>query len=212
MIKKKLYIIGAGSFGRELESWLELIPADERDWNIAGYLDSGQEKGDLPFPSNYRIIGSEKDFPYSKDDYVVISIGSSKIREELYLYLKDKVSFFTYIAPNSIIGKFNTIGEGSIICPNCIITTNVALGKCTIVNIGTQIGHDVVIDDFSSLMGNIDIGGKCTLGKRVFMGSNSTIIHEKKIADDIKISSGCIVTRSYSKQGITIYGNPSKNL
>lgn len=212
MKKRRLYIVGAGSFGRELESWLELISEDERDWEIAGFLDSVQGKGKLSFPSKYQIVGDEKSFPLTKDDYVVISIANPVIRENIYSELKDKVSFYTYISPKAIVGKYNNIGEGSIICPNCIITTNVQLGKCTIVNIGTQIGHDVIIGNFCSLMTNIDIAGKCSLGERVFMGTNSTIIPGKRIADDIKIGAGCIVIRNYSKKGITIYGNPSGKL
>jgi len=212
MTKRKLYIVGAGSFGRELESWLELIPKDQRDWSIAGFLDSGQPVGELPFPSDYQVVGDEKTFPLTRDDYVVISVADSVVREKIYTELKDRVSFYTYISPQAVVGKFNEIGEGSLICPNCVVTTNVEMGKCTIVNIGTQIGHDVTIGNFCSLMPNSDIAGNCTLGDRVFMGTNSTIIPGKKIADGIKIGAGCIVVRNFSKQGITVVGNPGGKL
>jgi len=212
MTKRKLYIIGAGSFGRELEGWLELIPEDQRDWGIAGFLDSGQPKGDLPFPSDYQIVGDEQSFPFTKDDYVVLSMADSAVREKIHTELKDRVSFYTYISPQATVGKYNEIGAGSLICPNCVITTNVKMGHCTIVNIGAQIGHDVTIGNYCSLMPSIDIAGNCTLGERVFMGTNSTIIPGKKIANDIKIGAGCIVVRNFSKQGITVVGNPARSL
>jgi sugar O-acyltransferase (sialic acid O-acetyltransferase NeuD family) len=210
--KKRLFIVGAGGFGRELESWLELIPKQERDWHIVGYLDSKQGKRRIQsYPSDYEIIGEEHSFPLTKDDLVVIAISEPSTKEKIYKYLKDKVTFLTYIAPNTVVGKFNNIGEGSIICPNTIITTNIVLGVCVTLNIGIHIGHDVTVGDFSSLMPSVDIGGNCTLGKRVYMGTNSTIVPGKKIADDVKISSGSIVTRSI-KEKSTVYGNPAQKL
>ena len=210
MKKRNLYIIGAGSFGRELESWLQFIPNHERDWELKGYMDSVQGKGPLPYPSDYEILGDERTYPFNKEDYVLISIANPIVRENIYNSLRDKVSFFTFISPQAIIGNFNYIEEGSIICPNVVITTNVKLGKFTIVNIGSQIGHDVRIDNFTSLMANVDIAGKCIIGKRCFLGSNSTVIPDKKIANDIKVGAGAIVIRNFSKEKITIFGNPAK--
>ena len=210
--KKKLYIVGAGSFGRELESWLHFIPEEKRDWEFKGYLDSVQGKGKLPYPSDFEILGDEKTYPLKKEDYILISIANSIVREKIYKSLKGKVTFFTFISPQAIIGKFNYIDEGSIICPNVIITTNVKLGKCCIVNIGSQIGHDVKVGDFTSLMANVDIAGKCVIGERCFIGTNSTLIPERIIADDITIGAGAIVIRNFNKEKNTIFGNPAKNI
>ena len=41
-MKKKLFIIGAGGFGRQLETYLELIPKEKKDWDIAGYIDDNK--------------------------------------------------------------------------------------------------------------------------------------------------------------------------
>ena len=207
--KRRLFIVGAGSFGREMESWLELIPNDKRDWYIAGYLDSVQGKGKIQdYPSHYEIIGDENSFSFNESDLAVIAIAEPTIKEKIYSRLKNRVKFFTYIASNAIMGKFNRISEGVIICPNCIITTNVVIGKCVILNIGTQIGHDVKIGDFSSLMTNVDVAGKCELGSRVFLGTNSTIVPSKKIANDVRISAGSIVIRNIKSKTI-VFGNPA---
>ena len=209
--KKKLFIIGAGSFGRELESWLHLIPKQERDWELIGYLDSVQEKGELSYPSDYKILGNENEYPLKKNDYVLISIANTIIRENIYNKLKDKVLFFTFISPQATIGKFNDIGEGSIICPNVVLTTNIILGTGTIVNIGSQIGHDVKIGNFSSLMANVDVAGKCLIGDRVFMGSNSIVIPGKRICNDSKVGAGSVVIRNVPPN-ITVFGNPAKKV
>jgi sugar O-acyltransferase (sialic acid O-acetyltransferase NeuD family) len=188
-----------------------LIPEKQRDWHIEGYLDSVGKGKIRDYPSNYEIVGEENTFSFAKDDRVIIAIAEPAVKEKIYYKMKNKVVLFTYIAPNTIIGKFNQIGEGSIICPNCIITTNVRIGACVTLNIGTQIGHDTRIGDFSSFMPNVDVGGKCEVGDRVYMGTNSTIVPGKKIADDVKISAGSIVIRNIKSKAV-VFGNPALKL
>lgn len=36
--KARLFIIGAGSLARELESWLSLVPEEDKDWELQGFL------------------------------------------------------------------------------------------------------------------------------------------------------------------------------
>lgn len=208
--KRNLYLIGASHFGREMESWLELIPKEERDWKFAGYLHT--YTGDSPldkYPTEYKIIGEWETYPLTKNDYCLITVSDCSWKEKIYSQLEGRTTFFTYIAPNAILGKFNIIGEGSIISPNCILTTNVRLGICTTLNIGTQIGHDVIIGDYSSLMANVDLGGLVTLGRAVFVGSKATIIPKITIEDSSIIGAGSVVIKKV-KKGTTVFGNPAR--
>lgn len=204
-----LYILGASSFGREIESWLELIPESSRDWVIGGYFDNFSEEEFLKYPTNYPFLGYEDNFEFDHNDYCIIAVAEPKVRERIYIKLKDRVKFYTYIAPNAIIGKFNTIGEGSIISPNCIITTNVKIGKAVLINIGTQIGHDVNIGNFSSLMANVDIAGKCIIGNNNFIGSHSVIIPSRTIGNNNIIGAGSVVIWNI-KDKSTVFGNPAQ--
>jgi sugar O-acyltransferase (sialic acid O-acetyltransferase NeuD family) len=208
--RKNLYIIGASNLGREMESWLQTIPEANRDWIFKGFIHTYDKKSPLEgYPSDYLILGGWENFPFSRNDYCIISVADTDWKEKIYNHLKNKVNFFTFISPNAIIGKFNNIGEGCIICPNCIVTTNVTLGKLTTLNIGTQIGHDSVIGDFSSLMTSIEIGGQVAIGKKVFIGSHATIIPKIKIEDCSFIGAGSVVITKV-KKGTTVFGNPAK--
>ncbi len=208
--KKKLYLVGAGDFGREMESWLELLPDFSRDWEIQGYLDQNPDalKG---FPSDYKVVGSPLGYSLQREDYILLCFAKSSAKKHISQSLKGKVRIFTYIAPNAVIGKFTTIGEGTIIAPNCIVSTNVVINQFVTVNCGTQIGHDCVIGSFSSLMPNVDLGGGVRLGENVFMGTNSTIIPQRSIADNIIIGAGSVVIRNLVKPG-TYFGNPATML
>jgi sugar O-acyltransferase (sialic acid O-acetyltransferase NeuD family) len=210
MQTKRLFIIGASSLGREIESWLELVPIQERDWEIIGYLDTDQNSFSK-YPSDYPLLGNENDYVFGENDYCIIAIATPSIREKVYNNIKDRVKLYTFIANNVITGKFSTIGEGCIICPNCIVSTNVKIGAGSFLNGGTQIGHDVVIGDFTAIMANVDIAGCCTIGKRTFIGSKVVVIPSTKIGDDCKIGAGSVVIRTV-KDGYSVFGCPAKRI
>ncbi len=207
--KKNLYIIGAGGFGREIESWLSLVPKEDQYWNISGYLDDNLNALD-DYPSEFKVISKIFDFVFNDNDIVIITISNTKIKEYIYNNLKGKVEFMTFVSPSAIVAKFATIGEGSVICPFSIIATNTFLGKFTTINNGTHIGHDSIIGDFSSFMANVDVGGNCKIGDHCFIGSNATIIPRRTLKNNIIVGSGSIVIRNV-KSG-TVFGNPAKKI
>ncbi len=207
---ENLYIVGAGGLGREIESWFDLFSVDRDKFKLVGYLDDDPNALD-GFLSDYKVIGRISDYEFDENDWIVLAISDPLTRERVYAKLFNKVKFYTIISKNVMIGKFVEIGEGSIILPNCIISTNVKIGKCVIINIGSQIGHDVSINDFCSLMPNVDLGGGVSLSKKVFIGSNATIIPQVYIADNVKIGAGSIVIRKILKSQ-TVFGNPAKRI
>ena len=160
-------------------------------------------------PSDYEIVGNEKEMVFSDNDYVIVAISNSSTRKLIVQSLKNKVKFFTYVAPNATIGKFTKIGEGSIIFSNCFISTNTTIGDFVIINAGTNIGHDCIIESYCSIMANVDIGGSVSFGECVYAGTKSTIIPKKRIESGIVIGAGTLVITNLTKVG-TYFGNPAK--
>lgn len=208
--KRNLYIIGAGGLGRELENWLEMVPKSDRDWEIKGYLHSGNHELDN-YPTDYSVVGDWQNFQFASEDLCIIGVEDHQWKQKIYEFLNTKIEFLTFVHPSVVINKFTKLGEGSVICPSAVISTNVTLGKCVTVNTGTQIGHDVEIGDFTSIMANVDIGGNTLVGNRVFIGSNATIIPKRKIASRVRIGAGSIVVNHINKAA-TIFGNPARKL
>jgi len=208
--KRNLYIVGAGDFGRELESWLSLIPLKDRDWELKGYIDDDLLVLDNIL-SDYKVLSSIDDFVFEKNDYVAIAVTECNSKEKIYNRLKGKAIFFTFISPSAILGKNVEIGEGVIICPNSIIANDTIISKLVMVNLASQVGHDCVVGDFSSIMSNVVISGRCKIEERVFIGSGATVIPQRKIKKDIKIAAAAAVFRNLIKPG-TYIGNPAKKL
>ena len=208
--RRQLYIVGAGDFGREMESLLEMTPPHLRDWDIAGYLDDnpqalGKSKSD------YKVLGTISDHPLTKNDLAVVTISDGATRERVCNKLKGRVSFLTFVHPSVVMFKYSRIGQGSIVVSNCVISNEVTIGDFVIVNQGTQIGHDSSIGDFSSLMSSVDLGGHCELAEKVFVGTGATIIPGIRVGAGAKVGSGSVVIRPV-KPGTTVFGNPAKSI
>jgi sugar O-acyltransferase (sialic acid O-acetyltransferase NeuD family) len=208
--RKDLFIIGAGGFGRELELWLKLVPENERDFRIVGFIDDNLKALD-GFSSKFKILGTIDDYNFKKTDYAVISISEPSIKENVFRRLSGRVNLYTFIASNAIVEDARNIGEGSVICPNTIISVNTVVGKCVTVNCGTQLGHDSKIGNFSSFMASVMIGGGVLISERVYFGSQSALVPGKKVVSDVKISAGSIVIANANKPGV-YFGNPAKLL
>jgi sugar O-acyltransferase (sialic acid O-acetyltransferase NeuD family) len=208
--KKNVYIIGAGGFGRELELWSRCIPENIRDHRIIGFLDDNLNALD-GYPSAYKVLGKIDDFEFRSTDFALISIADTIIKQDIFNRLAGRVRIYTFIAHSAIVADLKKIGQGSVICPNAIVSTNVEIGKCVTVNCGTQLGHDCVVGDYSSFMANVMIGGEALIGRGVYFGSQSALVPRKKICDSTKISAGSIVINSIKKPGV-YFGNPAKLL
>jgi sugar O-acyltransferase (sialic acid O-acetyltransferase NeuD family) len=209
-MKKSLYLIGAGDLGREIESWLELLPNFHHNWVIKGYLD--QNPNALKnYPSEYKVLGDPLNFEFNKEDFIAICLTNPADKQHIIEEIKGKVNFFSYIAPNTIMGKYVNLGTGVIVCPNSCISTNVTLEDFVFINAGTQIGHDCKLGAYSSLMAHVDLGGKVQIGQKVFMGTKSNIIPGVKVTDNVTIGTGSIVVHDIKTSG-TYFGNPAKRL
>jgi len=210
--QRRLFIIGANSFARELESWLDLVPVDERDWTLKGCLYSPVDPSPLSaFPTELQVVGDWTNFVFRSDDYVLLGIAEPALKEKVWNALAGSVTFMTFVAPNAMVGLYNSIGEGSIICPGVVMTTNVTLGKAVTVNVSANLGHDVSIGDFSSVMGRVGLAGGVHLGTRTYVGAGATLLPGVNIGAQAKVGAGSVVIRNVP-ENVTVFGNPAKGL
>lgn len=143
---------------------------------------------------------------------IMVVVSEPKNREEVVKRLPKTTKFFSFIHPTALIMDKNIeIGEGSFIGANSILTTNIKLGKHTLLNRGNHVGHDTVSGDYLSIMPGAIISGNVTLGNRVYIGNNSSIKEKTEVCDDVIIGmNGCVV-KNISESGVYV-GVPVKKI
>lgn len=210
---KKLVIIGAGGFGREIAWLVDRINKVKPTWNLLGFIDDNP-KMENEILNGVKVIGSSLWLNNQAEEiYAVCSIGSARIREEVIKKTKalKNIKFANLIDPSVIMSDFIKMGEGNIICAGSILTTNITLENHVIINLDCTIGHDAVIKSYTTLYPSVNVSGSTVLEKCVEMGTGSQIIQGKKIEEYTIVGAGAVVVKNLPSM-CTAVGIPAKPL
>lgn len=208
---KQLLIIGAGGFGREVLGWALEIQPTQREWEIAGFLDSKPDAL-LEYSIPYRILGDPTSYRPNLNELFVCAIGKSAQKLQICRALKRQgAQFASLIHPSATVGPNCTLGEGCLLCPGAVLTTDVKLGDFVAINVHASVGHDVVIGDGCTLNAHSDVTGYAQLGEGVLLGSHASVLPNAIIGDYAIVGAGSVVLRKVNPH-VTVMGVPAKQI
>jgi sugar O-acyltransferase (sialic acid O-acetyltransferase NeuD family) len=150
---------------------------------------------------------------FNPEEYMmIVAVADSKDRADIVAKLPKETKYFTFIHPSVHIMDDNIqVGVGSFIGANSILTTNIKLGKHTLLNRGNHIGHDCIIGDYFSAMPGAIISGNVVIGGKVYVGSNSSIKEKTTVSSNITIGSNATAVKDITEPGIYV-GIPAQKL
>ena len=206
---KNIVIVGAGGVGREVSLIIQQINRLEPTWNLIGYIDDNPENwGNVV--NGYAVLGGIDSLTMMcKDTYVIIAIANYEVKKRIVTKLNNKFKFATIVHPKVLIHDYMEIGEGCIVYEGVIITANVSIGNHVIISPKCGVGHDTIIENYVSLLWNVNISGNDRIGEGVMFGSGSTIIQGKNVGMAAIIGAGAVVTKD-KPAGATVVGIPAK--
>ncbi len=208
---QRLLIVGAGSFGRAIWGWAMHVDRAARDWEVGGFLD-GNPMALNNFNCPLRIVGDPLTFIPSDNDRLICAIGNPATKLRLCRDLKARgAQFITLIHPTVVIGPECRIGNGSILCPGAIISTNATLGEFVTVNLYATVGEDAVIGDGCILNGHCDVTGSTILGEGVFVGSHASVLPGTSVGEYAVLGAGSVILRKVRAHS-TVLGVPAKQV
>lgn len=205
---KRLFIVGAGGFGRELESWLDRVPEADRDWRICGYVDDNPDALE-GYPSDYKVVGAVHGYEFEETDLAIVAIADPETKRVVVRQLENRVKFFSFVPQGTLIGKHVSIGRGVVIGLDCMLTTNIEVGDFAMINSHCSIAHDVRIGAYASLLGHVTVSGKCVIGESACVGSCSTLIPGRRIGAHATVGA-CAAVFRHVAPGTTVVGNPAR--
>lgn len=210
---KKIVLIGAGGFGREVASIIEVLNSIRPRYELLGFLDDGEQFHEGVIINGYPWLGKKEWILKHKDDvYCTCTIGSASVKAAIQSQLMEKgVQFETIIAYGGYVGPYTEIGPGCVFYGNVIISVNCKIGAGVLLNQSVNIGHDSIIGDYTTIMPATGISGCCKIGTEVSIGGHAFVIPGKKIGDKATIAAGSIVF-SNVKPETTVLGNPAKRI
>lgn len=205
---KKLIIIGARNFGREVYSLAKQCSENGKDWVIAGFLDSNPEKIDsLDYP--VKILGAVETYQPTKEDLFVCAVGEPKHKKSYVSIIEARGGIFiNLIHPTVIVNDNLTLGKGIIVQPYCILSNDVRIDDFVTIQSYSTIGHDSHCEAYCHLSAYTFLGGFSKVGKSVFTGTRATILPKTKVGNSSRVGANSLVIRDVP-QDISVFGNPA---
>jgi sugar O-acyltransferase (sialic acid O-acetyltransferase NeuD family) len=208
---KSVLIVGAGGFGRELLAWCGQDPACGREWTVRGFLDDNLkvlEGRDMPVG----VVGTVADYQPQAGEELLCAIGLPVVKRRVVETLKSRgAAFRRFVHPSVVMGRNVRLGEGAVLCPGVILTSDITVGDFVMFNCGASAGHDVKVGRYTTVSGHCDLTGFVQVGEEVFFGSGARVIPGKRVGDKAVVGAGSVVIMNVSP-GSTVMGVPARSL
>jgi sugar O-acyltransferase (sialic acid O-acetyltransferase NeuD family) len=192
-----IVIVGVGGLGREIAEWVEDVNEQHPTFRLLGFLDDdaskhGTHRHDLPVLGGLDWLTER-----TRTVATVVGLGNPAPKRRVVERLRaHSAGFPSIIHPSAVIGRFVTLGEGTVVCPGAIITTDIRIGSFVTFNFGLTVGHDAQIADYVTLAPGVNISGYVKLGAGADLGANVSTVPGVEIGEWTVVGAGAAVTRS----------------
>lgn len=205
---RRVLIVGAGGFGREVLQWARDAWPNACD-RFTGFLsaDAGILDG---LDCGLGIVGSPETHHPMAGDMYLLAIGVPYARRQVAESLIARgAEFLTLIHPTAMVATSAQIGEGSIICPYSLVSDSARLGRFVAMNYHTSLGHDASAGDFSVLSPCATLGGNAHIEEDVFLGLHASVGPGKTVGARSKVSANSCVLANAPSDSI-VFGVPGR--
>lgn len=210
IILKQVVIAGAGGFGWELSEYLyqDIQCGSLSGISLKGVLDDKTDAAQRA-PISLPYLGTISAYSPKQDEVILLAIGNPRIRRSVQKHLSAVGSrFVSYIHSRAYVASNACIGEGVVVCPNCVINCGAVLEDFSVVNVFCSVGHGAHVGSFSVLSPYAALNGDARIGNNCFLGTRATVFPGVSLGDTCVVDSHSFAKSSTEdRRIITIRGN-----
>ena len=210
---KKLVIVGAGDFGREVSWVAERINAQTPVWELLGFVDDGAAVQGRTV-DGYPVLGPVSWLEAVTDElYVVCSIGTGRVRKQVMerVLANPHLRPAVLIDPAAIVGRNAQVGPGCVVCAGTVLAISSRLEAHTIVNLNCTVGHDTVLEPYCIVHPGSNLSGRVHVGACTDIGTGTKIIQGLAVCPGCTLGAGTVVVRDITEPG-TYAGVPARRI
>jgi sugar O-acyltransferase (sialic acid O-acetyltransferase NeuD family) len=210
-VSRNLVVVGAGGHGRETANSALLQLFGNTATQFIGVLDDQPQPRteELVRELGLRVLGPIA-WLRSNRAFYTLGIGSPEVRQLLDLELSSwGLDAWTIIDPRASVGKANRIGDGVVIAPGAVVTTNVELGRHTHLNVNSSVSHDSRVGSYVTISPGAVICGSCLIEDGVYIGANACVLQGVTVGKGSIIGAGACVVADV-EPGKTVVGVPAR--
>ena len=193
-MKKKILIFSAGSAGREVFQLILNINKLQNEWEVIGYVDNDTNKIGKTIDDIQVYSTAYK--PKKKEIYAMCGNMNGAIRKKIFNeeIIKNEYKLTNLIHPLVEQPKCFKTGLGNIIFGNVHISFEVDIKNFSIISNFCDLGHNLITNNYFTIMPSVIIGGNCEIGEQTLIGSGAMIHPGIKIGSNCTIGMGTLIT------------------
>ncbi|WP_338365357.1 acetyltransferase [uncultured Pseudoalteromonas sp.] len=160
---------------------------------------------------NIELLHSDDDIlKFNPQEVLLVNgIGSmpyKSAREAIYSRFKKLgYEFATVISDSAIVSDYSMIGCGVQVMNNCVVNIGTVVGENTIINTSSSIDHDCRIGAHCHLAPGSTLSGQVVIENNVHIATGSNLINDITIGRNSIIGVGANITKSIPANSI-VYG------
>lgn len=159
------------------------------------------------FPHNLPVFLPTDDL--LRDQKLIIAIGDNRTREKISERIKELCDFEVMVHHSAYVSRFVEIGEGTVVMPKACLNAEVKVGRHCIINTGSIIEHECVIEDFVHISPNAALAGNILVKKGAHIGIGANIIQGITIGENAVVGAGAVVLNDVPDQAVVV-GSPAR--
>lgn len=210
---KKLVIIGAGGFGREVADTVMRINQTQATYELQGFADDDESlKGMIV--NGVEVLGNKewlKEFAQSREIYGVVAIANAHVKRKITEYLGEAVNWENIIDPSALISPSARMGKGNIVQPFVVIGPNTEIGNHCMINVRSNVGHDARLEDFVSIMSICDVTGGVVVKEGAYLATSVSAVPQTVIGKNAFVCAGAVVLKDV-EEAAQVIGYPAKRI
>ncbi|BCT75466.1 transferase [Sinomonas cyclohexanicum] len=206
----ELLLVAASGLAREV---MALVRGGDQ-YNVLGILDDDPLRTGSVLDGAH-VLGPLAEARRHPAARLVVCVGNGAARADIVRRLGilgfPPGRFATIIHPSVSIPEGCSVGEGSIILANVVMTAAVTVGRHVVLMPGVVLTHGDFVDDYATFAAGAALGGSVVVSRAAYLGMNCSVRQQTRVGARAVIGMGAAVVRDVP-DGETWAGVPARPL